>query len=102
MVDKRALGFLNSLEAEDQRIVKEKLKILQDNPYPGPDGDKENLHTNKKRKSYRLHVARSFTVIYNIDPDDNLVYTCPLKKPIGDTDEFEPPGAISPLLPKQV
>ncbi|KAF5028551.1 hypothetical protein [Methanoculleus sp. 10] len=74
MVDKRALGFLNSLEAKDQRIIKEKLKILQDNPYPGQDGDKENLHTDKRRKSYWLHVARSFTVIYTIDPDNNLVY----------------------------
>ncbi|MFY1643871.1 type II toxin-antitoxin system RelE family toxin [Methanoculleus bourgensis] len=74
MVDKRALDFLNSLEAKDQRIIKEKLKILQENPYPGSDGDKEKLHTNKKRESYRLHVARSFTVIYNIDSDDNLVY----------------------------
>jgi len=74
MADKHALDFLNSLAAKDQRIIKEKLKILQDNPYPGPDGDKENLHTSKKRRSYRLHVARSFTVLYNIDPDDNLVY----------------------------
>ena len=74
MVDKRALDFLNSLDAKDQRVIKEKLKVLQDNPYPGPDGDKEKLHTNKKRESYRLHIARSFTVIYTIDPDDNLVY----------------------------
>ena len=74
MVDKRALGFLISLEAKDQRIIKEKLKILQDNPYPGPDGDKENLHTSKKRRSYRLHVARSHTALHNIDPDDNPVY----------------------------
>ncbi len=74
MVDKRALDFLNSLDAKDQRVIKEKLKILQDNPYPGSDGDKEKLRTNKKRESYRLHVARSFTVIYNIDPDDKLVY----------------------------
>ncbi|WP_074174679.1 hypothetical protein [Methanoculleus bourgensis] len=74
MVDKRALDFLNSLEAKDQRIIKEKLKVLQENPYPGSDGDKEKLHTNKKRESYRLHVARSFTVIYNINPDDNLVF----------------------------
>ena len=101
MVDKRALDFLNSLDAKDQRVIKEKLKILQDNPYPGPDGDKEKLRTNKKRESYRLHVARSFTAIYNIDPDDNPSISptsCPSKKPIGDTDEFEPPGAISPLL----
>jgi mRNA-degrading endonuclease RelE of RelBE toxin-antitoxin system len=56
MVDKRALGFLNSLEAKDQRIIKEKLEILQDNPYPGPDGDKENLHTNKKWKSIGVRL----------------------------------------------
>ena len=74
MVDKRALAFLTALDVKDQRVIKEKLKILQDNPYPGLDGDKEKLHTTKKRESYRLHIARSFTVIYNIDPDDNLVY----------------------------
>lgn len=74
MVDKRAVNFLNDLDAKDQRIIKEKLKILQDNPYPGSDGDKEKLHTNKKRESYRLHIARSFTVIYNIDSDKGIVY----------------------------
>jgi len=74
MVDKRALAFLTALDAKDQRVIKENLKILQDNPYPGPDGDKEKLHTTKKRESYRLHVARSFTVIYTIDPDNSLVY----------------------------
>ena len=74
MVDKRALDFLTSLNIKDQRIIREKLKILQDNPYPSPDGDKEKLHTNKKRESYRLHIARSFTVIYNIDPDGSLIY----------------------------
>jgi mRNA-degrading endonuclease RelE of RelBE toxin-antitoxin system len=74
MVDKRGLEFLNSLDIKDQRIIKDKLKILQDNPYPGQDGDKEKLRTNKKRESYRLHIARSFTVIYTIDQDENKVY----------------------------
>jgi len=37
-------------------------------------GIKKNSIRIKKRESYRLHVARSFTVIYNIDSDDNLVY----------------------------
>ena len=74
MVDKRGLEFLNSLDIKDQRIIKDKLKILQDNPYPGQDGDNEKLRTNKKRESYRLHIARSFTVIYTIDQDENKVY----------------------------
>ncbi|WP_460373730.1 type II toxin-antitoxin system RelE family toxin [Methanocalculus sp. MC3] len=74
MVDKRGFEFLNSLDIKDQRIIKDKLKILQDNPYPGQDGDKEKLHTHKKRESYRLHIARSFTVIYTIDPDKKIVY----------------------------
>jgi mRNA interferase RelE/StbE len=66
MADERALNFLNSLDAKDQRVIKAKLKILRDIPYPGSDGDKEKLHTNKKRESYRLHIARTFTVIYNM------------------------------------
>ena len=101
MVDKRALDFLNSLDAKDQRVIKEKLKILQDNPYSGLDGDKEKLHTNKKRESYRLHVARSFTSsTLSIQTTTSSISptSCPSKKPIGDTDEFEPPGAIYPLL----
>jgi len=36
MVDKRALEYLASLAAKDQRVIEEKLNILQDNPYPGP------------------------------------------------------------------
>ncbi len=43
MVDKRGFEFLNSLDIKDQRIIKDKLKILQNNPYPGQDGDKEKL-----------------------------------------------------------
>ena len=74
MVDKRALNFLNSLDAKDQRVIKAQLKILRDIPYPGSDGDKEKLHTNKKRESYRLHIARTFTVIYNISSAEKLVY----------------------------
>ena len=43
MADKRAVKPLNSPEVKDQRLIKEKLKILQDNPYPGPDGDKNSI-----------------------------------------------------------
>jgi len=74
MADERALNFLNSLDAKDQRVIKAKLKILRDILYPGSDGDKEKLHTNKKRESYRLHIARTFTVIYNISSAEKLVY----------------------------
>ncbi len=35
---------------------------------------KKNSVTHKKRESYRLHIARSFTVIYTIDPDKKIVY----------------------------
>ncbi|ABN56146.1 conserved hypothetical protein [Methanoculleus marisnigri JR1] len=74
MVDKRALDFLNSLDARDRRVIKAKPRILRENPYPGSDEDKEKLHTNKKRESYRLHIARTFTVIYNINSDEKPVY----------------------------
>lgn len=73
-MDRHALSFLNDLDAKDQRIVKEKLKILQDNPYPGSDGDKEKLHTDATRELYRFHIAHSFTVIYTIDKDNRLAY----------------------------
>ena len=95
MVDKRALNFLNSLDAKAQRVIKAKLKFLRENPYPGSDGDKENLHTNKKRESYRLHIARTFTVIYNINSDEKLVYIThimPIEKAHRRYGAFELPG----------
>nr|WP_246269925.1 hypothetical protein [Methanofollis tationis] len=55
---------MNSLDPKSQRIIKDTLNLLKENPYPHSRGDKERLHTGKNRSIYRMHSARSFTVIY--------------------------------------
>lgn len=72
LVGKRASQFLSSLPAKSQRIIKDKCRSLADDPYPGPGGDKELLQHGRKRV-YRLHVARSFTVFYRINDEDKAV-----------------------------
>lgn len=66
LIDRRALEYVNSLPAKSRRIVKDNLRKLEENPYPGAgQGDKEKL-THKGESLYRLHIARSYTAFYRI------------------------------------
>ncbi len=60
-----ALPFLHSLSDKSQRIVKEHMVRLKENPYPGEGGDKERLIIDGYAV-YRMHVGRSYTVFYKI------------------------------------
>jgi len=73
-VDEEAYAFLNSLDPKSQRIVKDTLNLLKENPNPHSRGDKERLHTGKNRSIYRMHIARSFTAIYTIDSEAAIVH----------------------------
>jgi mRNA-degrading endonuclease RelE of RelBE toxin-antitoxin system len=66
LIERRALEYVNSLPNKSQRIVKDNLLKLSENPYPGSGpGDKEKL-TYKGESIYRLHIARCFTAFYRI------------------------------------
>ncbi len=66
LIDREALEYLNSLPEKSQRIVRENLKKLGKNPYPGASkGDKEKL-TYRGESLYRLHIGRSYTALYKI------------------------------------
>jgi mRNA-degrading endonuclease RelE of RelBE toxin-antitoxin system len=67
-----AAEFLNALPEKSQRIVREHLIILKTDPYPGRAGDKERLNT-IDMDVYRLHLGRSFTALYLIHTDKNMV-----------------------------
>ena len=73
LVDEDACAFLHSLDPESQRIIMNYVDTLKENPYPGTGG-KERLRTGKNRIIYRMHIARSFTAIYTIDPHDDIVH----------------------------
>ena len=59
-------NFLNSLDDKSQRIIRNNLKKLTSNPYPGSGrGDKEKLNL-PDEEIYRLHIGRSWTAFYII------------------------------------
>jgi len=74
-IDVDAREFLKSLDDKSQRICKENLLKLEDDPHPRPgsgSGDKEKI-VFEGREVYRLHIGRSYTAIYDILEDDQVV-----------------------------
>jgi mRNA interferase RelE/StbE len=67
VIDEEANEFLKSLPAKSRTIVKNKLRILETDPFPGRGGDKELLHSSKHKEVYRLHVSRTYTAFYRIE-----------------------------------
>lgn len=73
LIDREALAYVDSLPEKSQRIVKENLKKLGDNPYPGSGaGDKEKL-TYRGESLYRIHIARAYTAFYRVYDRDKTV-----------------------------
>lgn len=67
--------FINSLDEKSERICKDNLKKLVDDPYPRPgsgSGDKEKLMVDGE-EVYRLHIGRTFTAFYDILEDEKAV-----------------------------
>ena len=71
-ISKKALEFLDSLPEKSQRIIKDKLSSLVNNPYPGKRGDKKKLKL-PDYELYRMHIARSYTAFYRIYEDEKVV-----------------------------
>ena len=71
LIEKRAFNFLEGLSEKSQRIIRDKCKMLVEDPFPGHFGDKELLHLD--HKLYRLHLGRSYTVFYQILEDEKVV-----------------------------
>jgi mRNA-degrading endonuclease RelE of RelBE toxin-antitoxin system len=66
LIDEDAQDFLDSLPKKSQKIVKTKLRILENDPFPGKGGDKELLSSPNHKEVYRLHISRSCTALYRI------------------------------------
>ena len=67
--------FLSGADEKTDRIVRENLATLGDDPYPRPDsgrGDKEKLPVDGEIL-YRLHISRSYTAFYTIHESENDV-----------------------------
>lgn len=69
-----AREFLDVADDKTERITKENLGYLTENPYPGRGrGDKEKLPIDGHRDRYRMHISRSYTAIYTVLEEDNEV-----------------------------
>ena len=72
LINKKALESIRSLSEKSRRIVMDKLKTLQDDPYPG--SGKERLHVHGREDTYRLHISRTFTAFYRIHEQELEVH----------------------------
>ena len=69
-----ARAFLDVADDKTERITKENLGYLTENPYPGRGrGDKEKLPIDGRRDRYRMHISRSYTAIYTVLEEDKEV-----------------------------
>ena len=67
-------AFLDVADKKTERICKEKLGYLADNPYPGRGrGDNEKLPIDGRRDRFRLHISRTYIAIYTVIEADNEV-----------------------------
>lgn len=66
--------FLAVADAKTERVCKEKLRYLAENPYPGRGrGDKEKLPIDGHRDRFRMHVSRSYTALYTVLEEEKEV-----------------------------
>ena len=57
-IDEDAQGFLDGLPEKIQTNVRSKLRLLEEDPFPG--GNKELLNP-KQKGLYRIHISRTYT-----------------------------------------
>ena len=65
-IDIDAIAFVNSQNDKSRRVIRSRLGILKDDPFPGKAGDKELLELRHGIQVYRLHVSHTYTAFYKI------------------------------------
>lgn len=70
-IERKARDYLKNLPPKSRRIITEKILELEKNPFPGDN--KEKLEYPDPPAVYRLHISRSFTVLYLVDEKEKAV-----------------------------
>lgn len=71
VIERKAREFVKKLPLKSRRIIVEKILELKEDPFPG--GNKEKLDYPRPPVVYRLHIGRSFTVLYVIEHEESIV-----------------------------
>ena len=74
-IDVEAAEFIESKDQKTQKIIKENLQKLEQEPYPSPQaqkGDREKVTINGE-EIYRMHISRSYTAFYIIKKKQIIV-----------------------------
>ncbi|SEH60933.1 mRNA-degrading endonuclease RelE, toxin component of the RelBE toxin-antitoxin system [Halopenitus malekzadehii] len=74
-LSEQASEYYQALDDKSQRIVKENLEKLEDEPYPKPgagSGDREKIVVDGE-EIYRLHIGRTHTALYDVVEDRGQV-----------------------------
>jgi len=75
LLSDEAREYYGGLDEKSQRIVKENLEKLEEEPYPRPDagsGDREKVVVDGE-EMYRLHIGRTHTAFYVVLESDGQV-----------------------------
>lgn len=72
-IDIDAATYVQSLDSKSRRIIRNHLKDLENDPFPGKSGDKELLDLGPGVKIYRLHIGHSFTAFYEIQKNQVFI-----------------------------
>lgn len=68
-------GFLAKADSKTERIVRDNLSSLGEDPYASPgsgSGDREKIVVDG-REMYRYHIGRTYTAFYTIHDDEEAV-----------------------------
>lgn len=75
LVGEQPRAFLANADEKTERIVKDHLTSLSDEPHPrlgAGRGDREQLPVDGE-ELYRMHISRTYTALYTIDDSSNEV-----------------------------
>lgn len=72
LIKKYLRDYIENLHDKSERICRDNLKKLEEDPFPGSGrGDKKKLENSE---CYRINIAREYTAIYLIDRSEDRVY----------------------------
>ena len=72
-IEQEQVAKINSFDEKSRRIIRAKLAVPGENPYPGKRGDKEKLCLKEGYILYRLHIGRTWTAFYQVYESDKVV-----------------------------